>query len=104
MPMSLEEIEAQLHRQAGLPEKKMLSLAEVEAAILCINGRPQQLPIHPVAENTYRDQETIAYLEQQEAALREQEALLYHRERKRREKQRKLAEMVIFLISRLTFF
>jgi hypothetical protein len=102
MPMSLEEIEAQLHRQAGLPEKKMLSLAEVEAALMGINGRPQQLPIHPTTEAVYRE-ETIAYLEQ-EAALREQEALLYHRERKRREKQRKLVEMVIFLISCLTFF
>jgi DNA topoisomerase 2-associated protein PAT1 len=90
MPMSLEEIEAQLHRQAGLPEKKMLSLAEVEAALLGINGRPQQLSIHPATETTYRD-ETIAYLEQE--ALREQEALFYHRENKRREKHRKLAEM-----------
>lgn len=103
IPIPLEEIEAQLHRQAGLPEKKMLSLAEVEAAIMGINGRPQQLPIHPTTEAVYSEQETIAYLEQ-EAALREHEVLLYHRERKRREKQRKLAEMVIFLISRLTFF
>ncbi|CAG8810934.1 17618_t:CDS:2, partial [Gigaspora rosea] len=42
---SLEEIEAQLHRQAELhrpppAEKRMLSLAEVEAALLSINGRP----------------------------------------------------------------
>ena len=97
MPMSLEEIEAQLHRQAGLPEKRMLSLAEVEAALLGINGRPQKLPIHPVTDAVFREQETIAYLEQ-EAALREQEALMYHREKKRREKHRKLAEMVMFLI------
>ncbi|GBB93839.1 hypothetical protein RclHR1_02240011 [Rhizophagus clarus] len=90
MPMTLEEIEAQLIKQAGLPEKKMLSLAEVEAAIMGINGRPQQLPIHATSEAAYRDQETIAYLEQE--ALREQEALMY-RERKRREKQRKLADM-----------
>ncbi|CAB4420250.1 unnamed protein product [Rhizophagus irregularis] len=95
IPIPLEEIEAQLHRQAGLPEKKMLSLAEVEAAIMGINGRPQQLPIHPTTEAVYREQETIAYLEQ-EAALREHEVLLYHRERKRREKQRKLAEMSRF--------
>ncbi|CAI2184272.1 2899_t:CDS:10, partial [Funneliformis geosporum] len=82
MPMSLDEIEAQLYRQAGLPEKRIYSLAEVEAAILGINGRPQQsqqLPIHPASDAVFREE--IAYLEQ--------EALMY----KRREKQRKLVEM-----------
>ncbi|CAG8663975.1 25078_t:CDS:2, partial [Racocetra persica] len=92
--MSLEEIEAQLHRQAGLPEKRMLSLAEVEAALLGINGRPpppQQL-MYPTNEPAFRSQDNAAFLEQ-EAAYREQEALSFHRERKRRDKQRKLVEM-----------
>lgn len=93
----LEQIEAQLHRQAGIPEKRMLSLAEVEAALLSVNGRPPPSPPPPPmylpAETVFREQESAAFIEQ-EAALRKQEALMIQRERKRRDKQRKLAEMV----------
>ncbi|CAG8631299.1 2559_t:CDS:10 [Ambispora gerdemannii] len=118
---TLEEIEKQLQRQAGqsstienhqlqrqagpppqsqlpppmhnspLPEKRMLSLAEVEAALLGMNSRPPPLPIYGQTEGVYREQET-AFLEQ-EAAIREQETLYYERERKLREKQRKLTDM-----------
>lgn len=100
-PMSLEEIEAQLHRQAGVPEKRMLSLAEVEAALLSINGRPPP-PQHLMYSNNetpFRDHENPNFLEQeaayreQEAAYREQEAILFHKEKKRRDRQRKLVEM-----------
>ncbi|CAG8539119.1 11531_t:CDS:10 [Diversispora eburnea] len=89
---SLEQIEAQLHRQAGISEKRMLSLAEVEAALLGgVNGRPPP-PMYPSAETVFREQENGVFLEQ-EAALLKQEALMIQRERKRRDKQRKLAEM-----------
>ncbi|CAG8610096.1 3557_t:CDS:10 [Ambispora leptoticha] len=89
---TLEEIEKQLQRQAGQSlTKRMLSLAEVEAALLGLNGRPPPLPIYGQTEGAYREQEA-AFLEQ-EAAIREQEVMYYERERKRREKQRKLADM-----------
>ncbi|KAG9293188.1 hypothetical protein G9A89_010525 [Geosiphon pyriformis] len=110
--ISLEEIEEQLQRQAGqsvlaetqlqrqfgpparsspLPEKTMLSLAEVEAALLGMNGRPPPLPVYSHPEAGYREHEA-AYLEQ-EAAVREEEARHYERERKSRERNRKLMEM-----------
>src|SRR6185369_11195491 len=101
--MSLEEVEEKLQRQAGqavhgdipmqrgqnspLPEKRMLSLAEVEAALLVMN-RPPMLPMYNNTDATYLEQQEVVYLEQE--AMREH----YERERRRREKQRKLTEMV----------
>ncbi|CAJ0823340.1 8162_t:CDS:2 [Entrophospora sp. SA101] len=77
----------------GIPEKRMLSLAEVEAAILGLNGIPPPLPMFPsTTDAALREQEKIVLLEQ-EAALREQEAIMHQREKKKREKQRKLAEI-----------
>ncbi|CAJ0823341.1 8163_t:CDS:10 [Entrophospora sp. SA101] len=67
----------------GIPEKRMLSLAEVEAAILGLNGIPPPLPMFPsTTDAALREQEKIVLLEQ-EAALREQEAIMHQREKKK---------------------